>query len=58
MVKGLNSFREWFRGYETNYAIIGGTACDLLLSKAALDFRLTKDVDMVLIVEALRLKQI
>ena len=35
MVRGLNSFKEWFRGYETNYAIIGGTACDLLMDAAA-----------------------
>jgi len=53
MIKGLNSFKEWFKGYETNYAIIGGTACDLLMSEAGIDFRATKDVDMVLIVEAL-----
>ena len=53
MVRGLNSFREWFRGFETNYAVIGGTACDLLMSEAGAEFRATKDIDMVLIVEAL-----
>ncbi len=53
MIKGLNSFREWFRGFETNYAVIGGTACDLLMSEAGADFRATKDIDMVLIVEVL-----
>lgn len=31
MVRGIESFREWFRGYEDQYAIIGGTACDLLI---------------------------
>ena len=49
----LDSFRDWFRGYESNYAVIGGTACDLLMSEAEMDFRLTRDIDMVLIVEAL-----
>ena len=53
MVKGLSGFKEWFRGYENNYAVIGGTACDLLLNEASLTFRVTKDIDMVLIVEAL-----
>lgn len=51
MVRGLESFREWFRGYEEQYAIIGGTACDLLMSDEGLDFRATKDLDLVLIIE-------
>ena len=33
MVTGIDRFREWFRGYEDQYAIIGGTACDLLMSE-------------------------
>jgi hypothetical protein len=53
MVKGINSFREWFRGYEGNYVVIGGTACDLLMGEAGETFRATRDIDMVLIVEAL-----
>jgi hypothetical protein len=53
MVRGLNSFKAWFQGYERNYAIIGGTACDLLMSEAGTDFRATRDIDMVLIIEAL-----
>lgn len=52
MIKGLKSFKEWFQGYEENYAIIGGTACDLLMNEAGIEFRATKDIDMVLIVEA------
>lgn len=52
MVRGIESFREWFRGYEEQYAIIGGTACDLLMTDQGLDFRATKDIDLVLIVEA------
>lgn len=52
MVTGLKSFQEWFRGYEQQYAIIGGTACDLLMSEEGLDFRATKDIDLVLIIEA------
>ena len=52
MIRGIDSFREWFRGYEDQYAIIGGTACDLLMTDGGLDFRATKDIDIVLIVEA------
>ena len=52
MVRGIESFREWFRGYEGQYAIIGGTACDLLMADKGLDFRATKDIDLVLIIEA------
>ena len=52
MVRGMDSFREWFQGYEDYYAIIGGTACDVLMTEGGLDFRATKDIDLVLIIEA------
>lgn len=47
MIKGIESFREWFSGYEENYVVIGGTACDLLMSEAGESFRATRDIDMV-----------
>ncbi len=53
MVRGLDKFREQFRSYAGQYVLVGGTACDLLMGEAGLDFRATKDVDMVLMVEAL-----
>lgn len=53
MVVGLECFKEWFQGYEHHYALIGGTACDLLMNEAGIDFRATKDIDMVLISEVL-----
>lgn len=53
MVTGIEIFRQWFRGFENQYAIIGGTACDLLMEKEGLEFRGTKDIDLVLIVEAI-----
>ena len=52
MVRGINSFRDWFRGYEEQNAIIGGTVCDLLMAAEGLTLRATKDIDLVLIVEA------
>lgn len=51
MIVGIDKFREHFAGHEDQYAIIGGTACDLLFDEAGLRFRATKDIDMVLCVE-------
>lgn len=51
MVLGIESFREKFKKYTEFYTIIGGTACDILLSEADLPFRATKDIDMILIME-------
>lgn len=53
MVIGLEYFKECFRGFENQYAIIGGTACDLLMSEEGMEFRATKDIDIVLIIEAM-----
>ena len=55
MISGLESFRRWFEGCEEQYVIIGGTACDLLFSGFNMEFRATKDIDMVLIVESMTL---
>ena len=53
MVNGIDIFREHFDNYKDQYTVIGGFACDLLMSDAGLDFRQTVDIDMVIIVEAL-----
>ena len=50
MVTGIESFKEWFKGNESQYAIIGGTPCDILMTEEG--FRATKDIDLVLIIEA------
>ena len=51
MVSGFTKFKERFQGFENQYVIIGGTACDLIMENEELPFRATKDVDIVLIVE-------
>ena len=51
MVKGLERFREHFAEFADRYLIIGGTACDLALTAAGLEFRATKDIDIVLCLE-------
>ena len=52
MVIGLERFRDYFTGYQDQYIIIGGTACDISLMEAGLPFRRTKDLDLVLILES------
>ncbi len=53
MVRGLDKFKEHFRSYSDRYVLIGGTACSLAMEEVGLDFRATKDLDIVLCVEAL-----
>ncbi len=53
MVRGLDIFKEHFRSYADRYVLIGGTACDLAMREVGLDFRATKDLDIVLCIEAL-----
>lgn len=50
-INGLNKFREFFAQYENNYVLIGGTACAIIFDEIGEDFRATKDLDIVLIVE-------
>ena len=53
MINGMDLFREHFADYKDQYTIIGGFACDLLMTDAGLGFRQTVDIDMVIIIEAL-----
>jgi formylmethanofuran dehydrogenase subunit E len=53
MVRGLDRFRDHFRGYEANYVLIGGTAGSLAMEEAGLQFRVTMDLDIVLCIEVL-----
>lgn len=53
MVKGLDVFKRYFAKYAEQYILIGGAACDVIFSNADAKFRATRDLDIVLIVEAL-----
>jgi len=53
MVHGLEIFKDYFSEFSEQYVIIGGTACDILMKHALSSFRTTKDLDIVLIFEAL-----
>lgn len=52
-MRGIDKFRERFAGHDGEYVLIGGGACDLLFGEAGQDFRATRDLDLVLLVEAL-----
>ncbi len=53
IVKGLEQFQRHFAGFEDEYVLIGGVACHLWFQENALRFRATKDLDVVLVSEAL-----
>jgi hypothetical protein len=53
MVRGLETFRIFFKDFADNYVIIGGTACNELVENNDLNPRATKDIDAILIIEAL-----
>ena len=52
MVKGLDRFKDYFADYDGNYVIIGGTACNVYEEMMTQEPRATKDIDLILIVEA------
>lgn len=51
MVDGIESFREAFKEFSDCYTVIGGAACDILMSEQDVEFRATHDIDMILILE-------
>ena len=53
MVRGIEKFKDYFAGYEANYVIIGGAACEVHEEIYAQKPRATKDIDIILVVEAL-----
>lgn len=53
MVRGLDLFRDHFADYTSQYVLIGGVAATLVMEEAGLEFRATKDLDVVLVVEML-----
>lgn len=53
MVVGLDKFSAHFAGHRDHYVLIGGAAAWLVLDEAGLEPRATKDLDIVLCIEAL-----
>lgn len=53
MVRGLDLFKEYFRGFQESYILIGGAAVDTWMEEVDLPFRATKDLDIILVIEVL-----
>lgn len=50
---GLDKFKEAFADFSDNYVIIGGTACDIVMTGTVVRPRATHDIDMIVVVEKL-----
>lgn len=55
-VRGLDLFGKHFSEYRDQYVLIGGVASSLAMDDAGEEFRATKDLDIVLIIEALNVE--
>lgn len=53
MVEGLDLFKTRFADFADQYVLIGGAACTIAMQSVGIDFRATKDLDIVLCVEVL-----
>ena len=53
MVRGLDIWKEYFTAYSDNYVLIGGAACYWYEEEYGQNPRATKDLDLILVVEAL-----
>ena len=49
LVAGIDAFRDAMAGHEDKYVLIGGGACSLLFEGTPQEFRLTKDLDIVIL---------
>lgn len=50
-VAGIEKFKEAMAGHEGEYVLIGGSACSILFDEVGDDFRLTKDLDVVVLTD-------
>lgn len=49
---GLKRFSEFFKDFTDSYIVIGGAACEDYFEREGVEFRATKDIDILLVVEA------
>ncbi|MCO6055887.1 hypothetical protein NG726_04290 [Pseudomonas sp. MOB-449] len=52
-IRGLELFGQHFNAYRQQYVMIGGVASWITMDEAGGEFRATKDLDIVLVIEAL-----
>ena len=53
MVEGIYQFSRYFKDFNNRYILIGDAACFLALDEVGLEFRETRNIDIVLCLEAL-----
>lgn len=51
VIAGIEKFSRAMAAHSDGYVLIGGAACSVLFDRAGLDFRLTKDLDIVVIAD-------
>lgn len=49
LVAGIDAFRDAMAGHEDKYVLIGGGAFSLLFEGLPQEFRMTKDLDIVIL---------
>jgi len=54
---GFNHFCDYLTGLEENYVIIGGGAASILMDDVGLEFRTTKDIDLVILARSRELNE-
>jgi len=54
---GFDHFCNYLKGLEAHYVIIGGGAASILLDDEGLEFRITKDVDLVILTRSKELNE-
>lgn len=54
MVNGIELFGQYFKNYQSDYILIGGVACELVLDSLRLKFRPTDDFDIVVVSKNLK----
>lgn len=51
-----NVFASHFKDFQDNYVIIGGTACEIVMTDLGFSFRSTADIDMIIVAEELSIE--
>jgi hypothetical protein len=54
---GFDHFCDYFKGLEANFVLIGGGAAAILMDEEGLEFRTTKDVDLVVLTRSQELAE-
>ena len=52
-MEGLDKFREAFADFSNNYVVIGGSACEIVMSGTVVRPRATHDIDMIVVTETM-----